>query len=173
MVIVSIIAIIVLIASFLGGAKEGAVRHFFSLVAVFIAIPLTGIAYKLLATLLSFIPGENWENFIGFFITFAIIIVMLHFIFLPPRKIIEKIWKKGCLFRIIGGLLNTFNASIGLVVFYLVLREYPIIDWLERAVIGSGVMVWLVNSLGFVAAMLPEEFGVAVNMVAVGLGVLL
>ena len=43
----------------------------------------------------------------------------------------------------------------------------------SAAVIGSGVMVWLVNSLGFVAAMLPEEFGVAVNMVAVGLGVLL
>jgi uncharacterized membrane protein required for colicin V production len=169
MVIVSIIAIIVLIASFVGGAKEGAVRHFFNLLAVFIAIPLTGISYRLLATLLSFIPGENWENFIGFFITFAIIIVMLHFIFLLPRKFIQKVWKKGCLLRIIGAVLNTFSASVGLVVFYLVLRAYPIINWLEGAVTGSGVMVWLVNSLGFVAAMLPEEFRVTVSMAAVGL----
>jgi uncharacterized membrane protein required for colicin V production len=169
MVIVSIIAVIVLIASFVGGAKEGVVRHFFNLVAVFIAIPLTGISYKLLATVLSFIPGENWEHFVGFFITFVIIIIMLHFIFLPPRKFFEKVWKKGCLFRIFGGLLNTFNAAVGLAVFFLVLRAYPIIDWLERAVTGSGVMIWLVNSLGFVAAMLPEEFGVAVSIALAGL----
>jgi uncharacterized membrane protein required for colicin V production len=156
--IIDIFVIIILILSFIGGLKDGAVKSFFSLLALIIAIPLAGLSYRLLATLLSFLPGINWENFIGFFITFGIIIAILHLIFLLPRKIIQKIWKKGCLFRLLGGFLNTFGAGIGMVVFTLLLRAYPIFDWLERWVSSSGVLMWLVKALGFVQSMLPELF---------------
>ena len=58
--IVDIIVIIILILSFVGGLKDGAVKSFFSLLALVIAIPLTGLSYRLLATILSFLPGTNW-----------------------------------------------------------------------------------------------------------------
>jgi len=144
------------------------VRQFFNLVALLIAIPLAGFSYRWVALLLSFLPGENWENFIGFFIALAVISVILHLIVLLPRRIIQKIWKRGIFFRLLGGVLNAINAGIGLVVFTLVLLAYPIFDWLEWWVAGSGVLATLVEIFGFVQAMLPEGFrnaGMMVNLI--------
>ena len=155
---VDIVVIIILILSFVGGLKDGAVKSFFSLVALIIAIPLAGLSYHLIAAVLSFLPGTNWENFFGFFITIAIISVILHFIFFMPRRITQKIWKKGILFRLLGAVLNIFGAIIGMTVFALVLVAYPIFDWLERWVSSSGVLMWLVGKFGFVQSMLPEIF---------------
>ena len=154
--IIDIVVIIILILTLLGGLKDGAVKSFFSLIALIIAIPLTGLSYHLLAAILSFLPGTNWENFFGFFITMAIISVILQLIFLLPRKIVQKIWKKGVLFRLLGAVLNVLNAIIGFTVFALVLMAYPIFDWLERWVSSSGVLMSLVDKFGFVQAMLPE-----------------
>ena len=165
MIWVSIFASLILFFSFFGGLREGAVKSFFSLIALLIAIPLAGISYHLLANLLSFIPGENWENFIGFFIMLALISVILHFVFLLPRRFIQKVWKRGLLLRLIGAALNIFNAAIGMVVFTLVLHVYPIFGWLEQAVSGSGVIIWLVSHLSFVQAMLPELFQHTATMV--------
>ena len=158
MIWVNLIAVLILIFSLVGGLREGAVRQFFNLVALLIAIPLTGLSYYLLVNLLSFLPGENWGNFIGFFITLAIISVILHLIALLPRKIVQKIWRGGLLFRLLGGALNVVNASIGMVVFTLVLLAYPIFDWLERWVAGSGVLISMVNIFAFVQSMLPQVF---------------
>ncbi len=158
MIWVSTIAILILFFSCIGGLKEGAVKNFFSLIALIIAIPLTGLSYRLLATILSFLPGEDWENFVGFFIALALISIVLYFIFLLPRKFIQKAWNKGVLFRLIGGALNIFTSAIGMVVFTLLVRAYPIIGWLEQAVTGSGVLTWLVVHLSFVQAMLSEVF---------------
>jgi len=158
MIWVNIIAVLVLVLSLLGGLKEGAVKQFFNLAVLIIAIPLTGLSYHLLANILSFLPGKDWENFIGFFITLAIISVILHLIVLLPRKIFQSIWRKGLLFRLFGGALNMVNASIGMVLFALVLSAYPIFDWLERAVVGSAVLASLVDVFGFVQALLPQVF---------------
>ena len=168
MIWVSIIAALILFFSFIGGLKEGAVKNFFSLIALIIAIPLIGISYRLLASLLSFIPGENWENFLGFFITLALISIILQFAFLLLRKFVQKAWKKGVPFRIIGGALNIFSAAIGMVVFTLVLQAYPIFGWQEEVVAGSGILTWLVASLGFVQAMLPELFRHAATPIVAG-----
>ena len=155
---VNIIVAIVFFFSLIGGLKEGAVKNFFSLIAVLIAIPLTGISYHLLSSILSFLPGENWGNFIGFFITLAIISVILHFIFFLPRKLTQKAWSKGFLFRFIGGVFNILNSAIGMVLFTLVILAYPIFGWLEEALIGSSILTWLVVNLSFVKSMLPDIF---------------
>jgi len=165
MIWVNIIASLILLFSLIGGLREGAVKQLFYLIALFIAIPLAGISYHLLANLLSFIPGENWENFLGFFIMLALISVILYFVFLLPRRFAQKVWKKGLLFRLIGAALNIFNAAIGMVVFTLVLGAYPIFGWLEQAVTDSGILTWLVVHLSFVQAMLPEVFRQAATMV--------
>lgn len=155
---ISILAALILFFSFIGGLKEGAIKNFFSLITLIIAIPLTGVSYRLLANILSFLPGENWENFVGFFVTLTLISIVLHFVLLLPRKLTQKIWNKGILFRLIGGALNVINVAIGMVVFTLLVQAYPIIGWLEQVVTGSSVLTWLVVHLSFVQAMLPEIF---------------
>ena len=165
MIWVNIIAALILFFSLIGGLKEGAVRNFFSLVALIIAIPVAGVSYRLLANLLSFIPGENWENFVSFFIMLALISVIFHFVFLLPRRFIQKAWNKGLPFRLVGAALGIFNAAIGMVVFTLVLQAYPIFGWLEQAVSGSAILNWLVVQLSFIQAMLPEVFRQAATMV--------
>jgi len=91
-----IVAIFILFFVFIFGLKEGVVKNAYILIAHLIAIPLTGISYHLLASLLSFLPGDNWENFVGFFITKYIIILILYLLFpFLSRRFIQKAWKKG------------------------------------------------------------------------------
>ena len=165
--LVSLFVIFVLIASLLAGIKEGAVRHFFNLVAVLVAIYIAGLSYHLIVGLLSFLPGENWENFIGFFITLAIVVALFHLAFFLPRRLLNKIWKRGLIYRLLGGVLDAVNASIGLALFALVLNTFPIFDWLARWVFGSSIMSSLVSAFGFVQAMLPQEFHTAATVVSI------
>ncbi len=158
MVIVSIIAAILLFFSLIGGFRDGALKQGVSIISLLIAIPLTGLCYQWISTLLSFIPGTNWEHFLGFFITMAIIMVALYFIFLVPKRHFEKAWNEGPLFRMVGAALAFINTGIGMVLFALVLNAYPIFDWLQRAVSGSAVINWLDSWLGFVQYMLPSVF---------------
>jgi uncharacterized membrane protein required for colicin V production len=168
--IISIIVIMVLIASFFGGLKEGAVKNFFGLVGLLIAIALGGLYYELIAGFLAFLPGENWENFFGFYIALTILVVILHLVFLVPRRIIQKIWGKGILYRLIGGILGVLYGAAAMVLFTLVLFAYPIFDFLERWLAGSSVLAWLVDNLSFVQAMLPDVFEKAARSFAVFIG---
>ena len=167
MIWVNIVATLVLFFSFIGGLKEGAVKSSFSLLAFIIAIPLAGLCYHRIATILSFLPGENWGNFGGFLIALALISIALNFVFLLPRRFVQKAWNKGGFYRLVGAALNIFGAAIGMVVFTLLVQAYPIFGWLEQAVTDSSVLTWLVVHLSFVQAMLPEVFqGAATTVVA-------
>jgi uncharacterized membrane protein required for colicin V production len=165
--LVSLFVLFILLVSVFAGLKEGAVKHLFNLVAVLVAIFIAGLAYYLISGLISFLPGENWEGFFGFCITFGIVTALMHLAFLLPRRIIQKIWKRGLIYRLLGGALNAVNASIGLVVFALVLFAFPVSGWLARWVAGSSVMSSLVNSYGFIQALLPQEFQAAATVVFV------
>lgn len=156
MVIINIIAILILFFSFVGGFIQGAVKSFFSLLALVIAIPIAGFFYPSMANLLSFLHSQNWSNFIGFFIILALTSIVLHFIFYLPRKLLEKIEVKGILWRSIGGILNLVGSAIGLVVFASVISAYPVWSWLQESFAGSGVITWLVSNLGFVQHLLPQ-----------------
>ena len=162
---VDIVVLIIIIITFFSGLKEGAVKNLFTGVAILIAIPIAGRFYYLLVYVLSFLPGTNWENFVGFFITLGLINVIFHFIFFLPRKIIEKITGKEALSRLLGGALGVFNTSVGFAVFVLALRTFPIISWLEENVSNSGVLTWLVETLEFIQSMLPEVFHQTATMV--------
>ncbi|MFC1907060.1 CvpA family protein [Chloroflexota bacterium] len=153
---VDILVALILFFSLIGGLKEGAVKRGFSVLTLLIAIPVAATFFRLPATLLSFLPRDDWNNFIGFFITLAFITAILHIAFFLPRRIVQKTWNKGLLFRLTGGALNVLNSAIGMVVFALVVRAYPIIDWLERAVTESSALTWLVNYLSFVEAWLAK-----------------
>ena len=155
---VDVVVIILLVIGFVGGMKDGAVKNFFSLIALIISIPLAGISYRLIATILSFLPGENWENFFGFAITYAIFNVIFQLAALIPRKFVGAIWKKGMIFRLVGGAFNLLSSIIGMVLFVLMVQAFPIFDWLERWVTDSGVLQSLADAFGFVQSMLPAAF---------------
>ena len=165
---VNILVILVLFFSFIGGFKGGAVKNFFSLIALIIAILISGAFYRTPASILSFLPGENWENFVGFFVMLAVITAILSLVFLLPRKLIQAVWGKGGLSRLIGGAFNVLNAAIGMTIFTLLVQAYPIFGWLEQVVTGSGVLTWLVTRLGFVQSMLPEVFQGITTAIATG-----
>jgi len=168
MIWVDIIAVVIIALSFFGGLREGAVKQFFNLLVLVIAIPLAGRSYWLAATVLSFLPGEEWENFIGFFIALGLISAILQLLAFLPRRIIQKIWRKGLLSRLLGGGLGMLNASIGLVVFTLVTLAYPLFDWLARWVADSSILMSLMDLFDFVQMMLPEVFQNAATLVMVG-----
>jgi uncharacterized membrane protein required for colicin V production len=165
MIWVSIIAVLVLIFSILGGLRQGAVRQLFSLLATLIAIPVAGVSYQGLADILSFIPGQNWENFIAFFIMMAVVSIIFYFVFLLPGRALKKAWPGGLFFCVLGAIFSLVNAILGMVVFALVLHAYPIFGWLERAVSGSAVVSGLVSLFGFVQAVLPDVLRQAAAMV--------
>ncbi len=158
MVWVSLFVVFILFVSFLAGLKDGGVKHFFNLAVSLLAIYIAGLTYHFVAGLFSFLPNENWENFLGFFITFGIFSALLQLTFLLPRKLIKLIWKRGVGYRLLGAGLSAVNTSIGLVVFALVLSAFPVLEWLGRWVAGSSVMSSLVQVFGFIQALLPEEF---------------
>ena len=158
MVVVSIIAALILIASLFNGFKEGAVKQGFGLLFTIIAIPLTGLSYGWLAGIISFLPDGNWENFLGFFVTMVVIVLLLQLATYFPRLFMGKLWKKGFLYRLLGGTCGIINGAINLALFALVLHAFPIFDWLDRWVYGSGLVQWAVSSFDFVRDMLPELF---------------
>ena len=151
-----IIAIIVLLFVFIVGPKEGLTKIASALIAHIIAIPLAGISYQIPTSLFSFLPGENWDSFVGFFTAKYLIILILYlaFVFLSKR-FIQKDWKKGIIFRLIGGSLTSLNSAMGMVTLVLAVQAYPFSVWFERVVSGSSFLDWLVTSLGFIKAMLP------------------
>ena len=65
--------------------------------------------------------------------------------------------------------MGILNASIGMVVFVLAVEAYPVIEWLERIITSSGVLMWLVELLSFVQVLLPEMFRGTAVAVAAGL----
>ena len=165
MIIVSIIAALILLFSIFSGLKDGAVKQLFTLLATLIAIPVAAHTYQVLAGVLSFIPGDNWENFIAFTVIMIAANIILYFVFILPGRALTKAWPGGLLSALMGVVFSVVNAAIGMVIFALVLQAYPIFDWLERAVSGSGVITWLISVFGFVQAVLPEALRQASAMV--------
>jgi len=158
MIWVDIIAVLILIFSFIGGLKEGAVKSFFALIAMFISIPIAGFIYGYFVAVLGFIPSDIWRNFIGFFAAFIIISVILAVIFLIPRHLLGGIWDKGILSPLLGGLFSLIGAGISLVLLRIVVHTFPIFDWLDYILVNSAVIGWLTTYLDFVRLMLPEVF---------------
>ncbi len=158
---VDLVVILILVLSFIGGIREGVVRSFFSLVTMLIALPLAGLAFPLLAGVMTALP-DNWREFLAYYISFGVISAILSLIFLLPRKAVEAAFGAGGPLRLIGGLLAVFGAAIFMVVFYFVVTTYPLFDWLAEWVSGSGVLTWLAARLGFVQSLLPEVFRHAV-----------
>jgi uncharacterized membrane protein required for colicin V production len=156
MVWIDIIAVLILIFSFAGGLKEGAIRSFFSCISLIISIPVTSATYYLLSSVFGFIADDNWRNFLGFFGTFIIISIILGILLWLPRRFFEKFWNGGCIFSIVGGFFSLASAAISLALLAIIVHAFPIFDWLDYALTNSSVISWLVANLGFIKMMTPQ-----------------
>jgi uncharacterized membrane protein required for colicin V production len=157
---IDVLLIVILAFSFLGGIKAGAINALFSLVVFIIAVTITGFYYRFVASLLSFLPGENWANFFGFLIAIIVVSIIISIICFIPRQFIRSIWNGGGFFSLVGGVLNVVNSAMGLVVFVFLLQAYPIVLWLNGILAESTLLTWLISHLDFIRVLLPETFRV-------------
>lgn len=155
---IDIIVALILLFSLVGGLKSGAVYGFFSLLILIIVIPVTGAFYGYVASLLSFLPGEDWENFLGFLVTMVAASIILSLVLLIPRHFIGMAWKSGGFSSLLGGIFNLANSAIGLIVLVLLFQTYPVIPWLNNIFAESIILTWLVAHLDLVRLLLPEAF---------------
>ena len=159
MIWVDVIVVLILFFSFVAGLKGGAVNGFFSLLTLIVAIPVAGTFYGFLASYLSFLPGEDWGNFLGFLITFIVASIILSLIFWIPRHFINFAWNSGCLFSLLGGIFTLANAALGLTVIVILFGTFPVIPWLNNLFADTTILSWLVERLGFIRyLLLPVVF---------------
>jgi len=146
--IVDIIVVLILIFSFIGGLKGGAVKQFFGLLMFIIAIPLTGVFYGYVVSWFSFVGDSTWRTFLAFLLTMGIIMILLHLIFWLPRHLLDKVWNEGFFWSLLGGVLGLLNSALGLVLLVSLIDIYPVLPWLDNIFASSQVLNWLVNTLG-------------------------
>ncbi|MCX6004724.1 MAG: CvpA family protein [Chloroflexi bacterium] len=155
-ILIDFIVALILIFSFIGGLKEGAVKAFFSLLALIIALPLAGLFYVYISSWLVFMQDSNWRNILAFLLMLGIIMVILLFIFMLPRHLLEKIWNGGFFWSFLGGILGLLNSAVGLVVLVTLIEANPAADWARDVTLASNILNWLVSNLNPVVFLLPE-----------------
>ena len=155
MVIVTVVAALILIFSFIGGLTQGLVKSFFSVVTFIVAVPVAGLYYQSSAGWLGFLHNQIYQNFLGFFIIMAIVSIILSIIFYFPRKIMEKAWHEAFWIKLIAGLLNLLAAAMGLVILTTMVTVFPVWEWLRLSLADSSIISWLMAHLTFVQSLLP------------------
>jgi len=147
-IIIDVIVALILIFSFLGGLKEGAVKEFTGLLAFVIALPLSGLCTGYISGWLLFIADDTWKAFLSFLLTMGIIIILLQVIFWFPRNLLDKVWNGGFLWNLLGGIFGLADAALGLVLMITLLDIYPVFTWLSDILYSSRILNWLVSSSG-------------------------
>jgi uncharacterized membrane protein required for colicin V production len=150
---------LILVFSFLGGLKEGAVKEFFVLLAFIIALSLTGAFAAYILGWMSFIPDHIWRAFFTFLVTMGIITIILHLIFILPRNLLDKVWNGGFIWNALGGIFGVVNTALGLVLMVILFDMYPVMDWLSDLLGASNVLNWLVSSFGSIILSLLHMTG--------------
>jgi membrane protein required for colicin V production len=149
-IIIDVIVALVLIFSFLGGLKEGAVKEFIGLLAFIVALALGGVFTGYISGWLSFVADGTWRTFLSFLLTMGIIIILLHLIFWFPKSLLDKIWSGGFLWSLLGGVFGLADAVLGLVLMVILLDVYRVFPWLNDILNSSNILNWLVSSFGAV-----------------------
>lgn len=158
-IIIDLIVALVLVFSFLGGLKEGAVRGFFGLLAFIIALSLTGAFTAYFLGWMSFVPDHLWRAFFTFLVTMGIITIILHLVLMLPRHLLDKVWNGGFIWNALGGIFGVVNSALGLVLMVILFDIYPVLNWLSDLLTASNVLNWLVSSFGSIILSLLNMTG--------------
>ncbi len=157
-IIIDIIVALILIFSFIGGLREGAVKELLNLVALLLALSLTGFFMGYVTSWFNCIPDANWRGLLGFAVTLLLIMIVLGLLFWPLRGMVEKGWSGGALWSILGGIFGLINSAIGLIVLVRLFEIYPVFTWLNMVFLSSQILNWLISYVGPLLVMLPVSF---------------
>ena len=158
-IIIDLIVALILVFSFIGGLKGGAVREFFGLLAFIIALSLTGAFTAYIWGWMSFVPDYLWRSFFTFLVTMGIILLILHLVFLLPRYLLDKVWNGGFIWYALGGIFGLLNTALGLVLMVTLFDIYPVLGWLSDLLAASNLLNWLVSSFGSIILSLLHMTG--------------
>jgi uncharacterized membrane protein required for colicin V production len=156
MVLITVIAALILVFSFIGGLTQGLVKSFFSMITFIVAVPVAGYFYTIISGWLKFIDNRVWQNFLGFIIVMAVASAILSIIYILPRKILDKTTHEIFGLRFVGAVLNLLGAVMGLVVLTCLINAFPIWEWLKLGLNDSSLIQWLMAHFAFVQNLLPE-----------------
>jgi uncharacterized membrane protein required for colicin V production len=158
-IIIDLIVALVLVFSFLGGFKAGAVKEFLGLLAFIIALSLTGAFTAYVWGWLSFAPDHLWRAFFTFLITMGIILIILHLVFILPGNLLDKAWNGGFIWSALGGIFGVVHTVLGLVLMVILFDLYPVLNGLSDLLGASNVLNWLVSSFGSIILSLLHMTG--------------
>ncbi len=147
-IILDIIVALILFFSFLGGLKQGASKEFFGLLAFIIALSITGAFAAYVLVWMSFASDHLWRALLTFVVTMTIIYIIIYLVLLLPRHLLDNIWNGGCIWSALGGVFGIINSALGLVLLVLLLKIYPVLDWLNDLLAASAILDWLVSISG-------------------------
>lgn len=147
-IIIDVIVVLILVFSFLGGLKEGAIKEFLGLLAFVISLPLAGLCVGFVSGWLSFVPDLTWRGLLAFLLAMGIIIIILHIIFWFPQNLLDKVWSGGFAWNLLGGVFGLANSVLGLVLMVHLLDFYPVFSWLSTILKTSNILSWLDVAFG-------------------------
>lgn len=149
-IIIDVIVALILVFSFLGGLKEGAVKEFLGLLAFVISLPLSGLCVGFISGWLSFVPDLIWRGLLAYLLAMGIIIIILHILFWFPQNLLDKVWSGGFVWNLLGGVFGLANSVLGLVLMVHLLVIYPVFPWLSTILNTSSILGWLDAAFGSV-----------------------
>ena len=158
-IIIDLVVALVLVFSFIGGLKEGAVKEFLGLLAFIIALSLTGAFTAYVWGWLGFVPDHLWRDFFTFLATMGIILIMLHLVLILPRNLLGGVWNGGFIWNALGGIFGLVNTALGLALMVILFDMYPVLDWLSDLLGASNLLNWLVSSFGSIILSLLHMTG--------------
>lgn len=138
------------------GYREGLARSSSSLISSLLGFFFAGKTYSVMAGVLSFLPGTGWENFIGFFVVALFFNVVIGLILIPVRVRYDRKTEKSFSTNLAGSLIGVINLAIGLTVFALAVKVYPLTGLLEEVVNESSVFKELTGNFGFIRLLLSD-----------------
>ena len=149
-ILVGLIFLLTLITSY----KEGLVKNTAAVISSLLGFFLAARSYSVLAGVLSFLPGNDWENFIGFFVIALLFNIVIGLILIPARAWYEKNLEDSFVTNLAGSFLGVINLAVGLTIFALSVKAYPVNTMLENIVYESGAFLELTDSFGFLRLLL-------------------
>jgi uncharacterized membrane protein required for colicin V production len=147
-VVIDIIAVLILIFSFVGGLRQGAPKEFFGLLGFIVTLLLSGFFVSYINVWLAFVPDGLWRAFLTLLLTMSIILIVINIVLLLPRNLLDSVWNGGFIWSALGGVLGVINTALGFALVMVILNLYPVMPWLNAWLASSQVLNWVSSTFG-------------------------
>jgi len=153
--VTDVVIIVVLLIGFFSGIGRGFVRGILGLIALVVGILIASGNYQRLAdSVLSFMPGKNGPEILGFVVIFLVVVLLVGLV----GRIISRALKQvslGWLDRLAGAILGIVVASVILSVILLVAAMADLED--QKLLVESRMAPRVIGVTDVVVSILPAD----------------